>query len=214
MARLKGFKAVSVNNTYLEKEFKGHVKNLYYTPNGVDTKFFCPEEKSGENDKVLKIGWVGNKDRKAKNFPILRKLSKMDLGPLEFKIVGSRKKDKNLPKNRDQMRDFYRNLDFFLVTSSSEGTPNPGLEALSCGVPVISTQVGNMVELIQDGQNGFFVSPKAKSIANALKKALALSKDDLKTMSFNARQSIVDGQWDWEFKRVAWLKMFEDFRNG
>lgn len=205
---LKGFHAVSVNNKYLKKEFQPYVKRLYYTPNGVDTDFFCPQEKKRESK--LRIGWVGNKDRKAKNFPILRNLLKMNLDSLQFDVVASRKGNRELPKNRNQMLDFYQNLDFFLVTSSTEGTPNPGLEALSCGVPVISTRVGNMEEIIQDGHNGFFVSPNVKSIADVLNRVSGMSLDKISEFSTNARSAIVEGKWDWKYKKQPWLKFFED----
>lgn len=209
---LKGFKAVSVNNRYLEKEFRSQIKRLYYTPNGVDTDFFCPGHK--KRSGKLKIGWVGNKDRKTKNFPIVRSLMKMHFDSIQFSVIAPRKGDKVLPKNRDQMRDFYQDLDFFLVTSSTEGTPNPGLEALSCGIPIISTKVGNMVDIVKDGHSGFFIDPNAKSVVKALDVISRMPSGDIDRLSINARQSIVEGKWDWQFKKIAWLKFFEDFRNG
>jgi len=209
---LRGFSAVSVNNRYLESAFRPHVKNLYYTPNGVDTSFFCPHQRS-RNGK-LRIGWVGNRDRKAKNFPVLHRLLKINPDPFEFDVIAARKGRKDLPKNREQMRDYYQSLDFFLITSSTEGTPNPGLEALSCGVPVISTRVGNMEEIVKDGHSGFFVSPTVKSIMNTLDLISKMPLDKIFQLSVNARRAIVEGKWDWEYRKVAWLKFFEDFRNG
>lgn len=209
---LKAFHAVSVNNKYLEKELCSHIRRLRYTPNGVDTDFFCPKKK--EREGKLRVGWVGNSDRRAKNFHILRRLAaRMDLNLFQFDIVASRKSGR-LPRNRDQMRDFYQNLDCFLVTSSTEGTPNPGLEALSCGIPVISTRVGNMEEIVTEDHNGFFVSPDVKSFTKALKSVAAMSPSKILELSINARSAIVDGQWDWKFKKHPWLKFFEDFRNG
>lgn len=52
--------------------------------------------------------------------------------------------------------DFYRNnpVDLFLSTSSSEGLPVSMMEALSFGIPIVSTDVGGVSEIVLDGQTG------------------------------------------------------------
>lgn len=44
----------------------------------------------------------------------------------------------------ETMQDFYDSIDVLVCTSSTDGGPLPPLEAISCGVPAISTDVGNM----------------------------------------------------------------------
>ena len=68
----------------------------------------------------------------------------------------------------DRMVDWYNTGTIYLCTSSSEGTPNPALEAASCGCVVVSTPVGNMPELIQDGANGRLVARDADSVLSAV----------------------------------------------
>jgi len=46
---------------------------------------------------------------------------------------------------------------FCVLTSDTEGMPNVILEAMSCGLPVISTNVGGVKSLIQDSINGLLV---------------------------------------------------------
>lgn len=53
---------------------------------------------------------------------------------------------------------FYNALDVFLVTSREEGGPVTLFEAMSCGVPVVTTPVGMAVEFIHSGRNGIVVS--------------------------------------------------------
>jgi glycosyltransferase involved in cell wall biosynthesis len=53
----------------------------------------------------------------------------------------------------------YQSSDIFLLTSEHEGTPNVILEAMSCGLPVVSTMVGGVPQLIVDGVNGFLIDP-------------------------------------------------------
>lgn len=45
-------------------------------------------------------------------------------------------------------------FDVFLITSRTEGLPRALLESLAAGIPVVSTDVGGIHELIHDGRNG------------------------------------------------------------
>lgn len=51
----------------------------------------------------------------------------------------------------------YSGLDFYLCLSRIEGGPYPVMETMSCGVKVISTSVGIVPELVEDGVTGFMV---------------------------------------------------------
>ena len=43
----------------------------------------------------------------------------------------------------------------YVFTSLSEGTPNTILEAMASGLPVISSDVGGISQIILHGENGF-----------------------------------------------------------
>lgn len=195
---LKQFKRVSVNNTLLLNEFKGHVDNLYYTPNGVDTSFFTPKIR-GRNDEVV-FGWVGNADRATKRYneiiiPLKEKYN--------FKIVATSKKDGfNDLLDKSQMRDYYHNIDFLVVSSLTEGTPNPALESMSCGTPVISSKVGNMVEIIKESYNGFISDGSIENYMDILHKAKKISRYQYDIMSRRIFDSIYN--WDWSIKYKEW----------
>jgi glycosyltransferase involved in cell wall biosynthesis len=45
--------------------------------------------------------------------------------------------------------------DAFLLTSISEGIPLTVIEAMAVGLPVVSTRVGGVPEVVQHGQSGF-----------------------------------------------------------
>lgn len=53
---------------------------------------------------------------------------------------------------------YYNLLDFYLISSREEGGPKALLESMACGIPVISTPVGQSVELINDGINGLITN--------------------------------------------------------
>lgn len=56
---------------------------------------------------------------------------------------------------RNDIEQIFQAIDVFLLTSTREGLPNVVLEAMACGVPVVSTDVGGCRELIRHNVNGF-----------------------------------------------------------
>lgn len=47
------------------------------------------------------------------------------------------------------------NSKMMIMTSRFEGTPMCALEAIACGVPIISTRTDGLVDIIEDGKTGF-----------------------------------------------------------
>ncbi len=201
---LRKFDAVSVNNMILYGIFKKHIKNLSFTPSGVDIVNFSFKN-STRNDKLV-LGWVGNRDRKVKNYDTIFKPLKKIIRHVEFKEVATRKSDthKNFLKAKE-IAKFYQQLDFFIITSDTEGTPNPGLEAMSCGVPIISTRVGNMVGIVEDGVDGFFCDNNLKSFVKCIERVKGISNKKYDKMSSGIR--IKMAKWDW----TIIYKKYEDF---
>lgn len=59
-------------------------------------------------------------------------------------------------KSRDQLVDYYRAADFYTLPSRSEGFNVSLIEALSCGLPSISTKTGG-AQLVINEKNGLLV---------------------------------------------------------
>ncbi|MEL7451148.1 MAG: glycosyltransferase, partial [Pseudomonadota bacterium] len=58
--------------------------------------------------------------------------------------------------------------------SAYEGMPMCVLEALGCGVPVVTTRVGEVARVVHDGVSGYIVGDRsAESFADAAERALA-----------------------------------------
>ena len=66
------------------------------------------------------------------------------------------------------LQKIYAGLDIIALSSYNEGLPVALIEAMAAGKPVISTDVGGVVDLILDGDNGLLVpSNDPKSLAEA-----------------------------------------------
>jgi glycosyltransferase involved in cell wall biosynthesis len=103
------------------------------------------------------------------------------------------------------MLGFYHALDVYVCASASEGTPNPCLEAAACGLPVVTTRVGNMPELIRHGENGFFVERDVADIAEKLRRL----RDDpgLRDRLGRAARATVVESWDWRRQAAHYDEM-------
>lgn len=55
--------------------------------------------------------------------------------------------------------DILAAMDVFCLTSKNEANPVSILEALSCGIPVVSPNVGSIHETVLDGRTGFLTKP-------------------------------------------------------
>lgn len=69
----------------------------------------------------------------------------------------------------EQIRDRLHQADVFFLPSLSEGISNAVLEAMACGLPVVTTEGGGMREAVCDGVEGFVVPVGAvEDMADAL----------------------------------------------
>jgi glycosyltransferase involved in cell wall biosynthesis len=75
--------------------------------------------------------------------------------------------------NRSELRRFLSQATVFVMPSLSEGIPRVLIEAMSCGLPIVATNVGGIPEFVVDGVNGLLVSPRDEiALAKAIKYVL------------------------------------------
>lgn len=114
-----------------------------------------------KKDKGVKLIIIGEGNLKSKVKRLIRKL-----GIEENVSIFNSMTQKNLA-------NFYLASEVLLLTSNSEGMPMCVLEALACGLPVVSTDVGEVKRVVKNGYSGEVVKDfSPKSIAQALKKVL------------------------------------------
>ena len=204
---LKKNKVVTVNSNILYRLLKSELQGLMYCPNGVDCSFFKPQRIKKYDPQLIRIGWVG-KIRAAKNYDVICAVKHaMETRGFEIKMIDVSKKKKRAPFSQAQMKDYYNNIDYYLCASWNEGTPNPALEAAACGIPIITTMVGNMPDLITK-KNGFFIEPTIESIIQTLEDLKKLSVTEYEEFSRTIRSEIKKN-WGWDSQINYFVKAFD-----
>lgn len=107
-----------------------------------------------------------------------------------------------------QLSSCYHALDSYLISSREEGGPKAVLESMACGIPVVSTPVGQATTLISSGRNGILASSFSPEELAAHMLTLYSSSDlgaritcaGLETARNNTYQS----------QRPLWYAFFED----
>lgn len=83
----------------------------------------------------------------------------------------------------------YAECDFFCLPSFFEGTPNVICEAISCGRPVLCSDVCDNSIYVHEGKNGTLFNPKSpESIANAIERILSINEQQYIEHSKNSRK--------------------------
>ena len=94
--------------------------------------------------------------------------------------------------NNKQKEEYLKSSDFYILPSYDEGMPMSVLEAMSYSLPVITTDVGGIPEIVQMKKNGIIVKPgNNDEIKNAIKKIIE-NNEFRKKISENAYETIFE----------------------
>jgi len=98
---------------------------------------------------------------------------------------------------KDSLPEIYNQGDIFILPSLDEGIPNAVLEAMACGLPVISTSVLRKEGIVEEGITGFLIPPAdPRTLAERI---LYLYEDpeQIKKMGHAARRH-VEKHFSWQ----------------
>ena len=148
---------------------------IAYIPNGVDTDWFVPKE--SDQNLILCVARLA----RDKDHPTLLKAFEKVLEKVpdaRLRLVGDGAELAHIQKfiaeelndaARDRIElagssanplEHYQDASIFALASLREGQPNVILEAMSCGLPVCSTNVGGIPQLVANGGTGFLSHPQ------------------------------------------------------
>jgi len=222
---LKLFHKVIVLSKILEEETAKYINRgkIAYIRNAVDTerlneiKPLDLNKALGIEKDALVITYVGRLS-KEKGVDYLVKAASLLIRKNEkiiFIFVGDGsmrnkleklKKGLNLEKRmyftgfrKDALR-ILRATDLFVLPSLTEGISRSCMEAMGLGILVLATDVGGMSELIEDGVNGFSVSPRRADILAKKMEMILRKKDMLGSLKSKAIETIKER---FSMKRMA-----------
>jgi glycosyltransferase involved in cell wall biosynthesis len=193
--------------------------------NGVDTNFFVPKERNDMKEPY--ILYTGRLDSRKGLVDLIEsaKYVCQEHSDIKFILTGKgpnkkyleqRINELSLNKNiyfaefvdRSKLLEYYQNATVYVLPSYYEGLPTTLLEAMSCGIPSIATDVEGSSELITDGKTGLLAPPRnPKRLADAILRLL--DDEELRQkLGDNARKHIVSN-YDWEIITDSVEKVYE-----
>lgn len=192
-------------------------KPMMKITDGVDLEKFQPnnlERFSNISNRMINIGWVGNsKFQDSENdddlkgirkiiYPAIEEL-KQEGYPIQKKFAD--RNEKYIP--HDKMPEYYQSIDLYICASKEEGTPNPVLEAMASGVPVISTNVGIVEEAFGEQQKKYILRERTKQALKEKIIQLIKNTEDWSKLSQENLQQIQS--WSWKQKCNEFKEFFD-----
>jgi glycosyltransferase involved in cell wall biosynthesis len=136
-------------------------------------------------------------------------------GPEQFQLVALAEKH-GISKRvtfvgyvpQDQLGPYYRTADLFVLSSDFDNSPNVVLEAMACGLPAVSTNIGGAAEYIVPGQGGDLVDARDEmALASAMEDWLSDAERRRVAGAFN-RQRVVQ-QFSWRASAQRLLEVYQ-----
>ena len=198
----------SIRSLNQHRDIGYNKKNDFFIPNGFDVKVWKPNKKVGLNlrnklgisNTVKIIGYVGRGDDQ-KDIPTLfkafDKVCKKHPNVILLTVGRNLKKYKTNNKNiiflgqQSNVHDLMQMFDLLCLSSKAEGFPNVIGEAMSTGIPCVTTDVGDAKDIV--GNTGWISPPNDPiSLAKCLDSALKKSKRQLNEHGKISRKKIVN----------------------
>jgi glycosyltransferase involved in cell wall biosynthesis len=195
---VKKAKGIIVVSNKLENSMKAHgLQNKYFRiGNVVDTEMFVPiEHKQSDTFKFVHVSTVNDKEKNISG--IIKAVELLSRKQLNFSIdiVGDgpeRDYFERMAQSHCLLGSyiFFHGFQLpnavaksmglancFILNSNYEGLPCVLLEAMSCGIPVISTKVGAVPEIIDQHQGMLVPINDYQTLANAMESMIQNNKE-------------------------------------
>lgn len=222
--------------TTVTKSIAQELKEYHFDPdevvvigNGVDEKFFMPVQNTSEDDNKY-IMYAGRMDREKGLFDLVECGEHIcnqrsdisfilagrgrDLNKLKKKVRKLGLRDKFIfsgQVGKGKLVQLYQNAIIFAFPSYHEGLPTVLLEAMSCGLPIVATDVRGNRDLISSGEDGILVPTRSpKEMADAI--SMLLDDEKMRRrLGKNARKTIEE-HYTWDTVSNNILRCYESIK--
>ena len=181
-------------------------RKIAVAPYGVDTELFTPGQTPRQDGvfRALFVGQIGQRKGMSYLFEAYRAFRRTDS---ELHIVGSHFAGSEVYRPfcdlyrhtpnvaRRQLPAIYQEADVFVFPTLIEGMPLVVLEAMACGIPVITTSHGPG-DIVRDGLDGFIVPIRDANAISARLEQLYRDPALREQMGRNAREQAARHTWE------------------
>jgi glycosyltransferase involved in cell wall biosynthesis len=145
-------------------------KKYSIIPYGVDFSLFYPIDQRLARE-ALKIApekrialFSSSRNRRVKNYPLAREAIDLCESVELIELMKGH--------TREIINLLFNACDFVLMTSRSEGSPQVIKEAMACNCPIISTDVGDVGDIIKDTEGCFLTTNDPRDIVDKIQRVL------------------------------------------
>jgi len=141
-------------------------KKSFIIANGVNFEIFKPSSTELEKNKILFLADI-NVERK--NYKLLHDAIQL-MNESEVEYINP------YPIKHNEFPVYLNQSSVFVLTSYNEGSPNVIKEAMACNIPVVSTDVGDVKEVISNTEGCYITSFEPEDVADKISNALTFGK--------------------------------------
>ena len=109
--------------------------------------------------------------------------------------------------SRAEWVDLSKDYNVFINTTNHDNMPVSVMEAMALGLPIVSTKVGGIPYLIEDGVEGVLCSANNSDEMAKLIVSLAKDMEQQTTLTARARRKVED--YDWNIVKHKWLEVLK-----
>lgn len=202
------------------------VEKIFIIPNAINTDYF----KSSEEPKIYDLLFLARLsfEKHPELFIQLVKNLKSEYpniqaviagtGPL-YEEINSAIINSSLQQNITMLGyvpdaslvSLYSKSKIYLMFSETEGQPRSAVEAMSCGVPVILSKVGDCADIVTNGSDGFLVDNYHDINEYASNVKNILSSDEYESFSKQARLK-AETQFSYNYLTEKWENILENLK--
>lgn len=129
----------------------------------------------------LKFYWVGKQYDKKYLLEVQNKIEQYNLDNIFY-----------LKDQTENILEEYQQADYFCLPTLYEGYPNVICEAMSCGLPIVCSNVYEISKIVIEGENGYLFNPNSvEEIKDSIIKILSLDNLSLNMMKESNRNKVI-----------------------